>query len=1404
MILNRKAIDKRWAVLIVLAMLASLLAPLGRHVAHATAPNDNLLVDPGFESGNWYNWGFFNNSFSTISVQSAVKRSGNYAFKAVLNGNAELQYFNNNTPAVTPGTNYYFEVWMKTDSLTPTGQASSYYPGMKISAYNNNTFVSQPGGIQYGTSNQDWTKLSGSFASPAGANKLLFLIGRFNTAGSVAGTVYYDDAFLAKQPDSITLTPSGSGTAPGTLNLSTIAAAAVYSGSPTAVAASDPHLEWSVQSGSATISGGQVAYTGTAYGGQVTLKASYLGRDATVNVTFNPNDSTAPTWTSGAVNETYPTPSTLHLAWSGASDNIAVTNYKVYVNGRVEQTVQTASADLTVTPGTSYRIKIEAGDQANQWSTNGPSKDLTAPTVPSVWTVDKGMSASSTDAGVVLNWSAAAVPADVTQYKIYQNGTQVTTAANTRTFMLLNGLTPSTTYVYKVEATTAAGTSTDGPSVTIKTRSPAENMSNNGGMDYDGSWNRNLGSIAVSAQSQVKHGGTGAFKFAFTGTDAFLGYDQYLPVNPGDTYYYDFWVKTDQLTDQNTSASNKPNVSLQQFIVGQQYPVITQVASNLPATQDWTQYKGTLAINPNAYEVRVLIERRTLGTGTVSGTLYVDDFTFTRAPTAITLTPSTSTYSVGQSVSLADALNVGASYAGSLSGTVPSTGPIAWQVTSGSATVTNGKLVYTGAATGGTVTVQATYGLKTATANIQFQPESVAPTWPSGAAIKTDAKGTGTLKLSWPAATDNVSGITYEVKVNGTSQGLQAGTSIALTGLTTGTTYAITVRAKDASGNYTSSDLTASIATSSSQDPIWSASGELHVVAGSVTSSGATLAWSGATDDAAVTQYKITGTSASGQTVTFTTGAVSTYAVTGLQYNTVYTFKIEAGDAGGRWTIGGPAASLTTAKPASLAASLAVHETQTIRAATNQLLGYNTDWLSSQDMLIDSTTSTTVKQAFYDLMQGVPAGLMRVAGTDSMAMRWKYTIGTLEERTAFPSVYGGNTGKQRYGIMEWLNSTKTLDANRKITWTFNMLKETAMDQADLAEFLTGDGVHDPNGGTNWAQKRIDLGHTDPVQIATYELGNELDQSSRFPINTYIQKSKDIIREVKRVDPNAKFAALAVTGPWGSKYGGPTGNWRDWHNAILAQMGNDIDYITFHPYYYGLPPSEIEKYLNSLRDDIAAWESSSANLNPAHHIQIYISEHGVWPLGDGEPANYATYAYRTHDLNGTLGVAEFINRMYKRPEVSLMALHVLVGSPWGVLNEATGDTLYATGLRDLMKVEGESLGANVVQTSISGDLTNPDNASSTISVNAMTTASGGINLVIVNRDPDIERPLSLTFDGGSYKLVKKTVLTADTLESTDTATSRPITVTTTNETGTSAITSYTVPKKSMVVLHLQHL
>jgi hypothetical protein len=59
-----------------------------------------------------------------------------------------------------------------------------------------------------------------------------------------------------------------------------------------------------------------------------------------------------------------------------------------------------------------------------------------------------------------------------------------------------------------------------------------------------------------------------------------------------------------------------------------------------------------------------------------------------------------------------------------------------------------------------------------------------------------------TFTLNWTASTDNIGVTGYEVFRNGTSIGTPTGTSYNATGLAQGTTYAMTVRARDASNNW--------------------------------------------------------------------------------------------------------------------------------------------------------------------------------------------------------------------------------------------------------------------------------------------------------------------------------------------------------------------------------------------------------------------------------------------------------------------------------------------------------------------------------------------------------------------------------------------------------------------------
>jgi hypothetical protein len=79
-------------------------------------------------------------------------------------------------------------------------------------------------------------------------------------------------------------------------------------------------------------------------------------------------------------------------------------------------------------------------------------------------------------------------------------------------------------------------------------------------------------------------------------------------------------------------------------------------------------------------------------------------------------------------------------------------------------------------------------------------PDNSPPSMPDG--LSAWSVATDSFTFGWNASSDNVGVAAYEVACNGVSLGEQSGTSMTLTGLAAGTTYAMTTRARDAAYNW--------------------------------------------------------------------------------------------------------------------------------------------------------------------------------------------------------------------------------------------------------------------------------------------------------------------------------------------------------------------------------------------------------------------------------------------------------------------------------------------------------------------------------------------------------------------------------------------------------------------------
>jgi chitodextrinase len=181
-------------------------------------------------------------------------------------------------------------------------------------------------------------------------------------------------------------------------------------------------------------------------------------------------------------------------------------------------------------------------------------------------------------------------------------------------------------------------------------------------------------------------------------------------------------------------------------------------------------------------------------------------------------------------------------------------------------------------------------------------PDTTPPSPPTLTASGTTSSATN---LSWSGATDNIAVTGYNVYQDGL---LIGSTTLATTynviGLSPSSTFAFTVRAKDAAGNLSINSNTINITTDAPDTtpplpPILSAS--------VTTSTSTNLSWSGATDNVAVTGYDVyRGASLIG------TVSTTSFGVTGLVPFTTYSFTVRAKDAAGNISIASNVVTITT------------------------------------------------------------------------------------------------------------------------------------------------------------------------------------------------------------------------------------------------------------------------------------------------------------------------------------------------------------------------------------------------------------------------------------------------------------------------------------------------------------
>lgn len=442
---------------------------------------------------------------------------------------------------------------------------------------------------------------------------------------------------------------------------------------------------------------------------------------------------------------------------------------------------------------------------------------------------------------------------------------------------------------------------------------------------------------------------------------------------------------------------------------------------------------------------------------------------------------------------------------------------------------------------------------------------------------------------------------------------------------------------------------------------------------------------------------------------------------------------------------------------------------------SGRLFGFNFNWLNSQKF-IQPSGSASLDTTLVELCRGRPLFTSRMSGTGSQCIQWKTAIGPVAQRREQRLMpWRSSRAVPAFGPMEWVRFTQAVNPDCELVWVFNLLLGTPRDAADMVEFLTCDPGQNPNGGEDWAAKRVALGMTESPAIAVWELGNELDHYGGWKIDTYVDACRRVIAAVRQVRPDARFSAHVAGAPWSREQYATLDDWRHWHRRVLSELGDDLAFLSFHPYYDGIAVARIHRYIRVIREDIREVTGSS-------RIRLYHSEHARWP-----PRAPLTAAERrrgrkqgrlqadeTANLRGCLSTADFLMRVMGDGDGAgdMASYHCFHGGPWAAVRPA-GEGWYATGIYEMFGLFAETVGWQVAETSVSGPATARlarDNPATFLAQGLVRNEHRA--LLLLNKSPAASRVVEV-LGTGDWRVAEKYVFSASSPDALNTADAKPL-------------------------------
>jgi phosphodiesterase/alkaline phosphatase D-like protein len=561
-----------------------------------TGSAPNMISNPGFESGA-AGWGLAASASIDTVPSDAHSGSGSLKLAATATWQGNWQSF-----AVTPGNTYTFGGWER--STTSGGYLSVFSYNASWVQLDQGTHLVYPG-------TGAWTSRSGTYVAPPGTAYALI-----GTQNSATGTFWFDDLTFSGGPppalqiSGVQATSNGTTSATVTWQTNNASNSRVDYGTTTGYGSAVTNAS-SASAHTISLSG---LTPNTTYHYKVTSVDSFTQTTSSADATFT---TTAPPLLQiSAVQATGIGTTSATITWqTNNASNSRVDSGTTTAYGNVVTNATAVSAHTLNLAGlssnTTYHYMVTSVDAYTQAASSTDATFTTSSVPPLLISAVQATSVGT--ASAVIGWQTTNASNSRVDYgTTTAYGGFLTNASSVSAHtMSLSGLTPNTTYHYRVTSVDAYTQSASSLDAIFVTTAASTNLVANPGFEGGtASWQL-ASSASVNTVAANAHSGTRSLRLVATAP--WQGNWQSFAVTAGGTYTFSAW-------ERSTTAGGYLSV----FSYDANWVQIDQGTHVIyPVSSTWSSRTGTYVAPPGTAFALIGVHN------SAAGTFWFDDISMT-------------------------------------------------------------------------------------------------------------------------------------------------------------------------------------------------------------------------------------------------------------------------------------------------------------------------------------------------------------------------------------------------------------------------------------------------------------------------------------------------------------------------------------------------------------------------------------------------------------------------------------------------------------------------------------------------------------------------------------------------------------------------------------------------------